>query len=138
MNKSQRQIVSEKARDYAENNLNKINVVAGDYDGSQKCQHRARQLLETNPEATVVITLSFVPNSGVNLHVINKVGDEYIDNTLGYLSKRNTYFLVSEHGLDDVADMNMSKLLLSQKEAMLNSLFTPDELQNQGITTDHL
>lgn len=136
--KSERQIVYERAWEYAKNNLREIPVTAGEYEGSQRCQHVSRQLLERDPEALVAITLSFVPKSGVNVHFINKMGDEYVDNTLGYLSKRNTYFLISEHSSEELESVDMSKMLAQEKEKMLDTLFSEDELAEMGITLSHI
>ena len=136
--KSQRQIVYERALPFAEKNYKKIAVKMGRYDGSQRCQHVSRQLLEEGGADTVAVTLSFVPNSGVNVHMINRVGNEYIDNTLGYLSKKNTYYLISEYTLEDLADTNMSKMLLKLKEDELSKLFTDSERKELGIETSHI
>jgi hypothetical protein len=138
--KTQRQIVYEKALEYAEKHFTKIDVKFGKYDGSQRCQHISRQLLEEGNADTVVVTLSFVPNSGVNVHFINKVNNEYVDNTLGYLSKKNFYYLISEHTLEELQrdDVNMSKMLMNQKENILKELFTEDEMKNHDIRNDHI
>ncbi|MFC1732244.1 hypothetical protein ACFL6I_18205 [candidate division KSB1 bacterium] len=136
--KSERQIVYERAWEYAKNNFREILVVAGEYDGSQRCQHISRQLLDKNTKALVAVTLSFVPKSGVNVHFINNVEGKYIDNTLGYLSKKNTYFLISEHSLSDLENVDMSKMLVKEKEKMLATLFTKDEITKFGITLGHI
>jgi len=136
--KSERQIVYERAWEYAKSNFREILVVPGKYDGSQRCQHISRQLLEKNTKALVAVTLSFVPKSGVNVHFINNVDGKYIDNTLGYLSKRNTYFLISEHSLSDLDGVHMSKMLIKEKEKMLDALFTKDEITELGITLSHI
>src|SRR3972149_5054747 len=112
---TKRQIVYERAEKYAKDNLEKIDVVMGSYDGSQKCQHVARQCVETNLGTNLVVTLCFVPRSGVNVHFINY---DYktmkcIDNTLGYLSKRNTYYFVDEFTLHELEDRDMSKMLMA-------------------------
>jgi len=109
----------------------------GRYDGSQRCQHIARQGLEEGAD-TVVITLAFVPRSGVNIHFINRFGDDYIDNTLGYLSKRNTYYLLSEHKLEELEDARMSDMLTDEKEKMLGKLFTDEERKEFGIEINHI
>ncbi|MCW9054910.1 MAG: hypothetical protein OQJ98_02965 [Candidatus Pacebacteria bacterium] len=136
--KSERQIVYERAWEYAKDNLREISVTAGEYEGSQRCQHISRQLLEKDNKALVVVALSFVPKSGVNIHFINNVNGEYIDNTLGYLSKNNTYFLISEHSLFDLEGVDMSKMLVQEKEKMLGVLFTEDELSEYSITLAHI
>lgn len=138
MNKKPRQIVAEKARDYAEKKLNKIEVISGKYDGSQRCQHISRQFLEEDKNALIAVTLSFVPKSGVNVHFINKVEDGYIDNTLGYLSKRNDYFLIKHYKYSEVENENMSKLLIKEKEEILNKLFSEQELKEIGIDISHI
>ena len=71
--KSPRQIVYEQALPFAEKNYKKIAVKIGHYDGSQRCQHISRQLLEEGAADTVAVTLSFVPKSGVNVHMINEL-----------------------------------------------------------------
>jgi hypothetical protein len=138
--KTQRQIVYEKALEYAEKYFIKIDVKFGKYDGSQRCHHVSRQLLEEGNADTVTITLSFVPNSGVNVHFINRVNNEYVDNTLGYLSKKNFYYLISEHTLEELQrdDVNMSKMLINQKENLLRELFTQDEIIEQEIRSEHI
>lgn len=138
VNKTQRQIVFERALPFAEKNYKKIEVKMGRYDGSQKCQHVSRQLLEEGNADTVAVTLSFVPNSGVNVHFINRIGNDYIDNVLGYLSKANTYYLISEHTLDELQGINMSKMLTDIKEQILQKLFTQSEMKDLGIETSHI
>jgi hypothetical protein len=110
----------------------------GHYDGSQRCQHISRQLLEEDGADTVAVTLSFVPKSGVNVHMINRVGNEYIDNTLGYLSQKNSYYLISEYTLEDLVDTDMSKMLLKLKEEELSKLFSDSERKELGIETSHI
>ncbi|HEC32880.1 MAG TPA: hypothetical protein ENI63_01310 [Candidatus Kaiserbacteria bacterium] len=136
--KSERQIVYERAWKYAKDNFCEILVIVGEYDSGQRCQHISRQLLEKNNEALVVVTLSFVPKSGVNVHFINNVDGKYIDNTLGYLSKKNTYFLISQHSLSDIKCVDMNKMLVKKKEKMLNILFTKDEITELGIKISHI
>lgn len=138
--KTQRQLVYEKALEYAKKYLIKIDVKFGKYDGSQRCHHISRQLLEEGNADTVVVTLSFIPNSGVNVHFINKVDGEYVDNTLGYLSKKNFYYLISEHTLVELQndDVNMSAMLVKQKENILRELFTKDEMEEQDIKNEHI
>lgn len=138
--KTQRQIVYERALKYADEHFTKIDVKFGKYDGSQRCQHISRQLLEEGNADTAAVTLSFVPNSGVNVHFINKVNNEYVDNTLGYLSKKNFYYLISEHTLEELQknDVNMSKMLAEQKENILEELFTKDEMFEQDIRNEHI
>ena len=137
--KPQRQVVYERTLPFAEKNYRKIAVEMGRYDGSQKCQHISRQLLEEGAADTVAVTLAFVPNSGVNVHFINRLGNgSYIDHTLGYLSKRNTYYLISEHALEELEDTNMSKMLLEVKEKVLSELFTEQERKESGIELSHI
>jgi len=141
MKKSQRQIVYERAEEYAKEHLKKINVSIGDYDGSQKCQHVARHRVETGEYKILATTLSFVPKSGVNVHFINRKNskqEQYVDNTLGYLSKRNTYYLISEHTLKEIQDDNMVKLLVNIKEKILSKLFTNKEKKELGINSTHI
>src|SRR3990167_2435242 len=95
--KSPRQLVYEKALIWARKNLEKIDVLPGEYHGNQKCHEVARQYLQ---DGNLVIALSFVPKSGVNIHFLNKRPWGYIDNTLGYLSAYNTYFKIAEFGLN--------------------------------------
>ena len=136
--KSKRQIVYERALEYAKNNFREILVIVGEYDGSQRCQHISRQFLEKNTKGLVVVTLSFLPKSGVNVHFINNVKGKYIDNTLGYLSKRNTYFLISEHSLSDLEYVDMSKMLVKEKKKMLDILFTNNEITELSITLGNI
>ncbi|KKU54757.1 MAG: hypothetical protein UX77_C0026G0004 [Parcubacteria group bacterium GW2011_GWA1_47_11] len=135
--KTPRQIVYERALPFAEKNYKKISVIMGRYDGSQKCQHVARHTLEEGAD-TVAITLSFVPKSGVNVHFINRIGKKYIDHTLGYLSKRNTYYLMSEHSLKELRDTLMSKMLENTKEEVLSKLFTKKERKDFDIDHSHI
>jgi len=138
MKKSQRQIVYERAEKYAKEHLKKINVSMGDYDGGQKCQHVARHRLETEECSKLVVALSFVPKSGVNVHIINFGETKYIDHTHGYLSKRNTYYLIKEYELEEIKDENMSKFLTHHKEEMLNKLFTSKERTDLKINLNNI
>lgn len=136
--KSQRQIVYERALPFAEKNYKKISVKMGRYDGSQRCQHNARQLLEEGNADTVAVTLSFVPKSGVNVHFINRIQNNFVDNTLGYLSKVNTYYLISEHSLEELQGVNMSKMLTQVKKDVLSKIFTDKEIKDLDIKDSHI
>ena len=141
MKKSQRQIVYERAEKYAKEHLKKINVSMGDYDGGQKCHHVARHRLETGEHEILAIALSFVPKSGVNVHFVNRKNskqDQYVDNTLGYLSKSDIYYLISEHTLEEIQDDDMVKLLVNIKEKILSKLFTDKEKKELGINSTHI
>jgi hypothetical protein len=134
--KSKRQVIYEKAYPYASEKLKKINIKPGDYDGSGKCQHVARNWAEKDGNLTVSAVLSFVPKSGMNVHFVNKNNEgEYIDNTLGYLSKRNIYFLLEDydnnHLIDE--DIHMDKLLIEWKEKTLQQIFSPKEVEELKI-----
>lgn len=138
MTKSKREIIYERLLPYAEDMFEKINVRMGEYSGNKNCQHVARQKIEENRYETVVACLSFVPNSGVNVHFINGYdtwkGHGYIDNTLGYLSKKNSYFLLKEYSRDEVVehDLNMNVTLNYWKEVCL-TVFTQKEIEKLGI-----
>jgi len=140
MSKTQRQLVYEAVLPYAQDNFKKITVKAGRYDGSQKCHHISRQILEDGNADNVSVTLSFLPNSGVNVHFINKINGEYVDHTLGYLSKKNNYYLISEHKLAELKkiDVHMLKMLINIKKDILNKVFNAEELKKYKIDTSHI
>ena len=136
--KTKRQIIFERAEIYAKKNLQLINVEMGDYEGSQKCHHVARHRLETGECSKLAVVLSFVPKSGVNLHMINWGDDRYIDHTLGYLSRRNFYYLIKEYGLEDLRDTLMIKLLKKFKKEMMDKFFTLKEQRDLEIALSFL
>lgn len=142
-NKSQRQLVYEKLLPYAKENLKKIKVSSGDYVGNKMCHHNARQRLENGDCDLLAVTLSFVPKSGVNLHMINNCGGKYIDHTLGYLSQFNTYYLIKEYPLKELKKMDTHKsgmldLLNNYKDEILLKVFTMEEIKDLGITREHI
>lgn len=134
MNKVPRQRVYERALEYAKKNLKHIDVKAGRYDGSQKCHHVARQAVETGEADTIAVALSFLDRSGVNVHYLNKIDGEYVDNVLGYLSKANDYWLIKEGTKEDFKDVNMLKDLQNEKIQMLSKLFSAEEILKYDIT----
>lgn len=139
--KSKRQIVYEKAFPFAQANLQKIEVQMGEYDGSGKCQHVARNLAEKDRSLSVSAVLSFVPKSGMNVHFVNKDKDgQYIDNTLGYLSKRNIYFLLKDYDNNYLIneDIHMDKLLTEWKEKILQQIFSANEAEELNIVLTDL
>ena len=136
-----RKIVYTKALSYAKEKLVPIPVEMGEYEGSQKCQHVARQFLEEGRADSVVAALSFIPQKNaeaVNVHFINKKGEVFVDNTLGYLSKDNEYFLIKEFSLKDLENVKMTALLLTIKDETLSNLFSKKELKKFKITTAHI
>ena len=143
--KSPRQLVYEKAEEWAKKYLEKIEVEAGEYAANHKCHEISRQKMDTN--VSLVITLSFVPKSGVNVHFVNRVLDgnkesKYVDNTLGYLSSYNTYYKVAEFFLSDLTDyehpLGMEYLLMEFKFAFIDLLFTEKEQQDLAVTVQHI
>lgn len=127
--------------EYAQDNLVKISVEPGDYDGSQKCHHIARHRLEFGLKyKEMIMCLCFVPKSGVNIHFVNRTHIEtYIDNTLGYLTNRNIYFLIYRYFLNkETLNMDMNKLLRGSKTEWIDKLFTKKEQKKWGITTEHI
>ena len=136
------QIVYEHAEKYAKRNLKEIKVEAGDYMGNKKCQHNARQRVETGEYEKVVACLSFIPKSGVNLHFVNKKGDKYVDNTLGHLAKFNKHFLIKEYTLPQLKKLDthrscMYDLFPELQEEYLNKVFTKKEIKEFGIEPSH-
>jgi len=143
MAKSQRQLVYEALTPYAEANLKKIKVQVGTYMGNKMCHHNARHFVENGTHAQAAAVLSFVPKSGVNVHFINKDNNVYVDNTLGYLSRFNTYFLIKEYMLADLRELDTHKscmydLLSKHQEEMLGKVFTKKQLKDLEITHDHI
>ncbi|RJR30437.1 hypothetical protein C4564_00470 [Candidatus Microgenomates bacterium] len=136
--KSQRQIVYERAEAYAKTNLKKISVAMGEYKGNKMCQHNARQSLEEGSATHIVAALSFVPKSGVNIHFMPVIENKITDNTLGYLSKYNTYYLIKEYHPKDLINIHMTKLLDSIKDEYLGLLFSPEERAKHNITKEHI
>jgi hypothetical protein len=66
------------------------------------------------------------------------IDGEIIDNTNGYLSKFNTYYLIKEYFPKDLKDTHMTKLLDSVKDEYLNILFTPKEIKQYEIKPEHI
>ena len=137
-------LVYDKMLPYAEKNLKKIKVLPGVYLGNKKCYHNARQRLETGESEAVCFVLSFIPRSGVNIHAVNKVGDTYVDNTLGYLSQFNNYFLIKEYLLEELCKLDETAypeiifdLVSFHKNEYLNKVFTKDELKELEIKHEH-
>lgn len=141
MNKSPNQIVYEKAYEWSEMALEKIKVKPSKYSGSQKCHQIAfnRASLYNEP---VVIALMFIPKSGARIHFVNKHGTIYRDNTLGYLSKYNTFFKITEFKWDDLIDydhpLGAEYLLVEMKLNTLNTLFSVKEQEELGLSLNNI
>lgn len=138
MNKPQRQRVYERLLPYAKKHFTLIEVKAGEYNGYGRCHQIARHALETGKADTIAVTLSFLENSGVNVHYINSINGEYVDNTLGYLSKANTYYLIREGGKKEFDKVDMIQDIRNQKISLLSELFTAEEILKYDITIHHL
>jgi len=147
--KSPRQVTSERAEAWAKENLKKIKVNAGTYIGNNKCHEISRNSLTEHTNQNIVVTLSFVPKSGVNVHfIIKNQADKYVDNTLGYLSKYNTYYKIAEFSLNDLKAYDhpkgMEYLLMEFKFAFLGYgkhngiLFTTKEREKLRINLSHI
>lgn len=134
--KSKRQIIYERAEKYAKSKLRKIDVDMGEYRGNKMCQHNARQCLEEGTATHIVATLAFVPNSGVNVHIMPVINGKVVDNTLGYLSKYNIYYLIKEYYPDELVDVHMTKLLNDLKDKYLHIFFSPKELDKYEISPE--
>lgn len=140
--KSPNQIVFEKAYQWASKELEKIDVISKDYDGGNKCQQVAFNQAFVNPNANIVVSLMFIPKSGVRIHFINKLNDEYHDHTLGYLTTYNRHFKLAEFKWNELKDYQhpagASNMLIEFKESVLNLLFTPEGQEKLGISTENI
>lgn len=146
--KSNRQIIYERLWGYVQDKYKQIDVEMGEYHGDKMCQHHAAQNVYEGKCEYAVSVLSFTPKSGVNVHFINKMSRidpdtgkivyVYIDNTLGYLSRKNIYFLLQIYDLKQIEKLNMSKLLTEWKEKALSWVFTKAELNKFGITLSNI
>lgn len=141
MSKSPNQIIYEKAYEWSEMVLEKIKLEPSKYSGSQKCHQIAfnRAYLYNEP---VVIALMFIPKSGARIHFVNKHKTTYRDNTLGYLSKYNTFFKITEFNWDELKDydhpLGAEYLLVEMKLNVINSLFTIKEQRKLGISLNNI
>lgn len=141
MNKSPNQIVYEKAYQWSDTTLEKIKVKPLKYSGSQKCHQVAfnRAYLHNEP---IVIALMFIPKSGARIHFVNKHGNTYRDNTLGYLSKYNTFFKITELKWDELKDydhpLGAEYLLVETKLNILNILFSVNEQEELGLSLNNI
>lgn len=102
----------------------------GEYAGNNMCHHNARQKVEEGKSEGVAAVLAFVPFSGVNVHYLNLTDGKYVDNTLGYLSKANEYFLVEEYSKEEVLKMDMRKSIDGMKARFL-------KLATENPDTEH-
>lgn len=140
--KTPNQIVFEKAYQLASKELEKIEVVPKDYDGGKKCQHVAFNQAFTNPNIKIVVSLMFIPKSGVRIHFINKFNGEYLDYTLGYLTTYNQHFKLAEFKWDELKEYQhpagASNLLNELKESVLNLLFTPEEQVKLEVNIENI
>lgn len=128
--KSNRQIIYERLLPYAEKNFKKITVEMGEYQGNKMCHHNARQKVEEGKSEGVAAVLAFLDRSGVNVHYLNVTDGKYVDNTLGYLSKANTYYLVEEYTKEEVLKMDMRMSIDGMKARFL-------KLATENPDTEH-
>ena len=128
MNKNRH--VFELAEKWAKKNLTEIDVEGVEYDGGQRCQHVAMNSLVTKSN-NVIVTLMFIPKSGVRIHFLNKRGSVYEDSTLGYLTAYNTHYKLAEFELNDLKDYEypngMNNLLREFKVNILDVLNLGEE-----------
>jgi len=140
--KSPNQIVFEKAYQWANKELEKIEVVPKDYDGGNRCQLVAFNQAFTNPNVKIVASLMFIPKSGARIHFINKFNGEYLDYTLGYLTTYNRHFKLAEFTWNELKEYQhpaeATRLLMEFKEAVLNLLFTPKEQEKHKVSIENL
>lgn len=140
--------VYERLLPYAEKSLEKIKVQAGNYMGNKKCYHNVRNEMEKDSEFgdfKLAMVLSFIPRSGVNVHATLVSGDRYIDNTLGYLSQFNNFYLLQEYTLDELRELDKAAypkhifdLVKYWKDEMLGKVFTKKEIKDLGIKDNHI
>ena len=106
-----------KAANNVRKQLAKVDVKAGTGLFNQRCQHNAAQSAITRGSevyACVVIQKGY--DSPIFIHFINKDGDTFKDNTLGYLSGKYDYFLVMD--IEDVTRMDVE--LVTAKNTLFN------------------
>lgn len=107
--------------------LPEIPVTMGKFQNLGKCHINARQALEDGSTHEIAACVYLTPKGFLRYHFIEKHGDTYIDNTLGYLSKKNRYFLVATYTLADVEAKDMDEFINESIYAFLDRLFTKVE-----------
>lgn len=81
---------------YIKNSYNLIsNVEAGEIKFNYKCHQNSAHYAVTN-NIKVVACLCIENDGFCYIHYINRDGDKYIDNTLGYYSGNVKYYLIEE------------------------------------------
>ena len=84
-----------------------------------RCQHNAIQQIYDGKMDKAYLCICVDDNSNEPfIHFINKKGEYYIDNTLGYMYKDYTYYIIREVKHKDFR--NMDKLLIDSKELYVN------------------
>lgn len=96
---------------------NKIKMGKGMFNC--RCQHNAIQQIYDGKMDKAYLCICVDDNSNEPfIHFINKKGEDYIDNTLGYSYKDCTYYIIREVKHKDFR--NMDKLLMDSKELYVN------------------
>jgi hypothetical protein len=85
-----------KVTEYVKGSYRPIKVVPGKLRFNFKCHLNAVHDAVEAGEDSIVMCIYFDADNEPILHFLNKKGDVYTDNTLGYWSHENTYYFVRE------------------------------------------
>lgn len=107
----------------------------GKLQNLEYCHLNARQALETGETDTIAECVYILKHTGlVRFHYIEKHGKKYVDNTLGYLSRNNKYFLIRELTMKELKGTRMHEVLNDAKRKFLADL----KLTDYDIPLTHL
>lgn len=121
----------------------KIKVKMGKFQNVGYCHINVRQALEEGSSDYGAEAVYILPNGLIRYHFIEAQRDKkkkftYTDNTLGYLSKDMTYYLIKNFTLRGVKGKEMLKVLEKGKYKFLKGLFTAKEINDFEINYDDL
>lgn len=108
--------------------LQKITVLPGDFKNPGYCHINARQALEMGVVSSVALVV-YLRRGFLRIHWLEVDEGIYRDNTLGYLSRENEYFLIKTYTKDELANTQMNEVNDNAKRDFLSRLYSKEELE---------
>jgi len=132
-----REIIAKRFIDSNFLGFKKIDVVMGRYQNIGRCTENAFQALHAGEVNTIAEVVYMTTEGLFRFHYIMKNDlHEYIDDTLGFLSKRNTYYLVRDLKMKDIENELPHLLIISSIKNFLGRLFSDEEIKLFELSTN--
>lgn len=115
-----------------------IKVRPGDFQNIGWCHFNVRQALETGMADYGAEVIQVTKKGLIRYHFIEAYKERwdkftYTDNTLGFLTKEMTYYLVKRFTIKSVAGKDMVDVMNKAKTRFLKTLFTSKEIKELNI-----